>query len=370
MSERVRTDRMHSLPGLEAERFAAASDLPAISDAIADSCDRLVPFGNLVVVLFEPRVTETPYILARSKEVAPEWLARRFPEILLAIERDLGGLEFAISAPKTYDYDERFPPAKFRETGLYRDHWNAFGVHRQLVGPLRHSGELVGYFALGRSRSEVDFSEDDPDLVEAIRLRAERALTSFTSLGSSPLATTIDTLAQVFPYPAFLMGSTGRLEWMSDEGALRLSIESARFSSALLVRGNRALEVLLGQARILLADPSRDVEPTLRSLGILRAREQLAVRWFSEDGRRRLLLAFVSAAGELRGATQRMRPLPGLGAVQSKVASLAAAGHSVLNIALQLGVSEATIRTHLRRVYLKLGVHGRAELAQVLLAGS
>ena len=358
------------LPGLESERFAAASDLPAIGEAIADSCDRLVPFGNLVVVLFEPRVTETPFILARSKEVAPEWLAKRFPDILLAIERDLGGLEFAISEPRTYDYDQKFPPAKFRETGLYQDHWNVFGVHRQLVGPLHHSGAVVGYFALGRSRSELDFTEDDPDRVEAIRLRAERALTNVTSLGTKPLAATLDTLTRVFPYPAFLVGSSGELEWMSDEGAIRLSIESARVSSAHLVRGNRTLDVLLEQARVLLADSSRDVEPTLRSAGVLGCREQIAVRWFSEGGRRRLLLAFVSSAAELRGSTERTRPLPGLGAVESKVASLAATGHSVLNIAVQLGVSEATVRTHLRRVYLKLGVHGRAELARVLLAGA
>src|SRR5262245_14306733 len=102
------------LPGLEAERFAAASDLSALGEAIADSCERLVPFGNLVVVVFEPGVTEQPFVLARSHEVAPEWLARRFPEILLAIERDLGGLDFAIREPRTYDYDEKFPPAKFR----------------------------------------------------------------------------------------------------------------------------------------------------------------------------------------------------------------------------------------------------------------
>ena len=330
------------LPGLEAERFAAAADLPALGAAIADSCDRLVPFGNLVVVFFEPRVTETPFILARSKEVAPEWLAKRFPDILLAIERDLGGLEFAISEPRTYDYDRKFPPARFHETGLYRDHWNVFGVHRQLVGPLRHSGELVGYFALGRSRRDPDFPENAWDLVEATRLRTERALTGITSLGRAPLAETLDTLTHVYPYPAFLIGSTGELEWMSDEGAIRLSIESARFSSALLVRGNSALESLIEQARAMLADSSQDVEPTLRSLGLLRPREQLALRWFSDGGRRRLLLAFVSAAAELRGATERTRPLPGLGAVESRVASLAASGHSVLNIALQLGVTEAT----------------------------
>jgi DNA-binding CsgD family transcriptional regulator len=355
---------------MEDDRFGVASDLPRIGEAIAESCARLVPFGNLAVIVFEPRVTENPFVLARSQEVSPDWLVQSYPDILLAIERDLGGLEVGLSELRAYDYDRKFPPAKFRETGLYQDYWKPIGAHRQLVAPLRQAGDLVGYFALTRSRSELDFAEGDLDRVDAVRARAERSIQGLAYFGQETLAATLDVLSRMFPYPAFLIGSTGDLEWMSDEAAVRLSIESARFSGARLVRGNRALEDLLQQARTMLAEPSRDVEPALRVLGILRPRERLVVRWFSEDGRRRVLLAFVCAAAGLRGARQRTCLLPGLGAVESTVASLAAAGHSVLNIALQLGVSKATVRTHLRRVYLKLGVHGRAELARVLLTGS
>jgi DNA-binding NarL/FixJ family response regulator len=53
--------------------------------------------------------------------------------------------------------------------------------------------------------------------------------------------------------------------------------------------------------------------------------------------------------------------------MESQVARLAAEGFTILNIASRLGIREATVRTHLRRVYVKLGVHGRAELACAFL---
>lgn len=61
--------------------------------------------------------------------------------------------------------------------------------------------------------------------------------------------------------------------------------------------------------------------------------------------------------------------VPGLGASESAVARLAAEGYTVLNMSARLGVTEATVRTHLRRAYAKLGVHSRAELAMLLFQG-
>jgi DNA-binding NarL/FixJ family response regulator len=45
------------------------------------------------------------------------------------------------------------------------------------------------------------------------------------------------------------------------------------------------------------------------------------------------------------------------------VATLAAHGVSNAEIAQRLGLSIRTVETHLQRVYTKLGIHGRAELA-------
>ena len=62
--------------------------------------------------------------------------------------------------------------------------------------------------------------------------------------------------------------------------------------------------------------------------------------------------------------------IPGLSRAEAAVARLAAEGFTVTNISARLGSAESTVRTHLRRVYKKLGVHGRAELAYVLLHGT
>jgi DNA-binding CsgD family transcriptional regulator len=55
-----------------------------------------------------------------------------------------------------------------------------------------------------------------------------------------------------------------------------------------------------------------------------------------------------------------------LSAREKQVAALVCAGYSDLNIATQLGISEATVGTHLHKIYRKLRVHTRVELARKL----
>lgn len=45
------------------------------------------------------------------------------------------------------------------------------------------------------------------------------------------------------------------------------------------------------------------------------------------------------------------------------MALLAVEGFSVLNVAARLGLTESTVRTYVKRLYQKLGVRSRAELA-------
>ena len=67
-------------------------------------------------------------------------------------------------------------------------------------------------------------------------------------------------------------------------------------------------------------------------------------------------------AADLRGAF-------GFSAREADVALLAMEGYSVLAIAHHLGIAESTVATHLKRVYRKLGVRSRAELALKLVRG-
>ncbi len=76
------------------------------------------------------------------------------------------------------------------------------------------------------------------------------------------------------------------------------------------------------------------------------------------------------ARGELRagGAVLRSRPRPGVQLTEAelRVALLAADGLTDREICGQLYLSQKTVEFHLGRVYRKLGVRGRTELARRL----
>jgi predicted ATPase/DNA-binding CsgD family transcriptional regulator len=78
------------------------------------------------------------------------------------------------------------------------------------------------------------------------------------------------------------------------------------------------------------------------------------------------LSASAAAAYAARSRGRRGRPRSGwesLTLTERDVVALTAAGLSNRDIAVQMLISEGTVRTHLRSVFTKVGVHSRAELA-------
>ena len=57
------------------------------------------------------------------------------------------------------------------------------------------------------------------------------------------------------------------------------------------------------------------------------------------------------------------------GAREADITRLAVEGFSVLSIAHRLNIAESTVCTHLKRIYRKLGVRSRAELAWRVASG-
>jgi len=80
----------------------------------------------------------------------------------------------------------------------------------------------------------------------------------------------------------------------------------------------------------------------------------------------------IEAALDLARECGAVFPAPPAAGVQQlskrerQIAELAAQGFSDLNIAMQLDVCEATVGSHLYRIYKRLGIHSRVELAQKL----
>ena len=58
-----------------------------------------------------------------------------------------------------------------------------------------------------------------------------------------------------------------------------------------------------------------------------------------------------------------------LSEAEARVASMAATCSSVASVARQLSLSMNTVKTHLKRVFSKLGVRTRAEMTALLLSG-
>ena len=67
---------------------------------------------------------------------------------------------------------------------------------------------------------------------------------------------------------------------------------------------------------------------------------------------------------------RRSQPAGGLTEAERRVVELAVEGLSNKEIARALLVTVPTVQTHLSRVYAKLGVHSRAQLARRLSAGA
>lgn len=61
-----------------------------------------------------------------------------------------------------------------------------------------------------------------------------------------------------------------------------------------------------------------------------------------------------------------VREFYGLSAREAEVAELIARGNTVAHIAELLFVSENTVRTHSKRIYVKLDIHKRQELIDLV----
>jgi DNA-binding CsgD family transcriptional regulator len=115
----------------------------------------------------------------------------------------------------------------------------------------------------------------------------------------------------------------------------------------------------LGRARALLA--LGVVQRRARRRSAARSSIEGAVALFNECGARGWAERARSELGRIGGRTRE----EGLTPAERRVAALVAQGRTNREVAAALVLGERTVETHLTRIYEKLGVRSRTELARV-----
>jgi DNA-binding CsgD family transcriptional regulator len=140
------------------------------------------------------------------------------------------------------------------------------------------------------------------------------------------------------------------------------------YEEAIDLLGRTRVRLSLARARLLYGEWLRRAGRRVDAREQLRAAHELLADFgangFAERARREL-----AATGE----TVRKRTDDSRGQLtpqEQQIARLAATGHTNPEIGAQLFLSPRTVEWHLRKVFMKLGIHSRRELRQVMPAGA
>jgi DNA-binding CsgD family transcriptional regulator len=265
--------------------------------------------------------------------------------------------------------EERFGWRAFLGSSLYLEYFRPLGMaHQLLAGLADTAGAPRGLLVVSRAESETAFDERERSLILAARDEVGSALTPLSlASGSSRSDDILASVTAGLPIPAVLIDADGRVSWMSDEATSRLDAVAVTTGDArYYASSGSALGELVACALLALRAPdsASQARPGPDAPTWILRGERLVVRRQAGVERGVLVcLQATTAVPELEREGVAAGSGLGLSTREGDIAALAAEGYSVLAIASRLGIAESTVSSHLKRVYRKLGVRSRAELA-------
>jgi DNA-binding CsgD family transcriptional regulator len=259
----------------------------------------------------------------------------------LAHQHPLIGLQTA-GDMTTHTISEFLSVRRFHALELYHDLYRRVGAEDQIAFGL--PGRVVVGIAMNRSRRS--FTDRDRAVLEAIRPNLTHAWRQTRARERARVL--------IAALEDGLEAAGGAIVLAGPDGVISDASDGAR----------QLLEAYSGSTRwpARLPEPVAEWLPTGApgsSLALEGPRGRLLVqRLGSQPGAPITLL--LSESRPARPTVEALREL-GLTRRQAEILCLAAAGRGTAEIGDDLGISVATVRKHLERVYERLGVHSRAE---------
>ena len=273
--------------------------------------------------------------------------------------------------------DEILPLARLRRTAFYEDVLRPQSLTRNVMVALTKEGSFRTAFNINRTERQGEF---EPRHLESIRQVLPHLLRSLR------LAHRLD------GYRALQEGQHDALDRLAS-GVLLLDRQAqvlyANGAAEALVRARAGLVVEAGILTCTAPQERRRLEALWRAvlggqpgatmslrgadgtltLTLSSVRGNDRDRFSAQGARRAALLVFIAdsrATG--RPAPEGLQAAFGLSAAEARVAVAALDGGTIAQMAATLGVSPNTVKTHLARVFAKMGVAGRASLVRQLTA--
>lgn len=368
------TEELYAPPisDLIAQLYDAAMDTalwPGTATRIAEA------FGSTSTVLKlqadDARITllectDNLIVSARQQAWAEEWHRRD-----LWVERSV-----ACGMSRVVTDEELVTPEEQKQSGFYQEWLRYLGIHHMLGAIFPAADGAIGVLGIHRAQEAGAYNVSErrqaalllPHLQRALRLRQRLAS---ASLAQEAGAQVLDRLE----VGVLVVDDTCRVMYanMGAETILRENIEIAVMGRHLFIRD----PVLQDELRSLVRNAIHTARGKVACPGAARAvprdhRLPLAVEiaplrpCLSPFGGQRPCALVLVRDPEAPIAVQRLRDLFGLTQTEGAVATELTSGRSLKEIATQLGIGMATVRSHLKNILAKTNTHRQAELVALL----
>lgn len=295
-----------------------------------------------------------------------ENVARKALEMLPFAEEETRAIENCCRSPgKTICLDAYLGAGRLARTKTFNEYWRPLGIERQILCALRDAtGNPIAFLCFARSSSERSFSKEALSSAQILCCEAERTLQRLQCEGSLPCLSVdqgmvMAVLNSALPLACGVLDAEGRVLWLSGQAVRSLGLGVIFFGSRSYVSKKSPK-----------LDAWRECAAAFARAGTLDQRwriKGLSARRIDMSGRRPVVLVWEEGRGGQDAtfdtpAWSKVLPRFGLTHRESQVAWLLGRGYRVLNIAHLLGLSEQTVRVHVKRVYRKLEVSGQVEL--------
>ncbi|OJY71102.1 MAG: hypothetical protein BGP16_10895 [Sphingobium sp. 66-54] len=352
--------------------YDCALDPDCWPDALARIMETL-HFCNAALSLMDMRAGAT--VLSITNGVEEPWLSRMTNYTQEVIDQ-WGGLETLNALPLEEPYIlTRINPRAVTAENRYYTEWARPQRIIDLMGiGLVRDNRMIGTIGLGRHESAGAIREADVETAWLLIPHLQRAVAISRLLDLRQLtANSMEAVLKRLSTPVFIVSAGAHLVWRNSAADELLgTVRALRIRSDRLVLQDGVANQALNRALISLTGQDRrasgmgcDIPLQDKATGRLLSLYVLPLpmaRGGTGGGGGGPAVIFVGPHGPQRDPSEIVGALFGLTRTERRIFSRVAAGGTVAEIARDLAVSDATVRTHLGQLFEKTGTHRQAEL--------